>query len=312
MKNKIFVTGATGFVGSRLVRALVEKNEDVSILVRNKKLNNRLKDISHNLHVYQGDLLSDALKEIIDQVKPNVVFHLAAHGAIPRQQITVNELLDVNVKGVIRLLNAVKKHKLKLFVNTGSSSEYGIKDIPMNEADFLCPINDYGVSKAAATLYCQKIAVTESIPIITLRLFSPYGYRDDDSRLIPFVINKALRNESISLTSQKHVRDFIAVEDVIAAYLQTLVKHLSPGEIINIGSGKQHSVYDIVSNIITLTGSKSQLDWNTKPSQQRQIEPKKWQANILKAKELLEWKPKLSLIQGLGKTIRHYENQNYD
>jgi nucleoside-diphosphate-sugar epimerase len=213
---------------------------------------------------------------------------------------------------LIRLINATKKYDLKLFVNTGSSSEYGIKDTPMVESDLLAPINDYGVSKAAATLYCQKIAKTESLPIITLRLFSPYGYGDNENRLIPFVITKAILGETISLASKRNVRDFIYIDDVISAYMATLNKTITPGEIINIGSGKQHSVYDIVTHIVTILNSKSSLKWNTKPKQSRQIEPLIWQADIHKAKQLLGWIPKISLEQGLKDTITQYKNQQYD
>lgn len=312
MKNRIFVTGATGFVGSRLVRALVQNNEDVSILVRNKQLNSRLRDISDKMHIYEGDLQSESLQEIIDKVRPTILFHLAAHGALPGENVTIQELIEVNIKSLVRLLSAVKRHKIKLFVNTGSSSEYGIKDVPMNETDFLCPINDYGVTKAAATLYCQKVALTESLPIVTLRLFSPYGYGDNIKRLIPFVIKKALIHEPISLSSKENVRDFIAIEDVVEAYLQTMRVSVNPGEIFNIGSGKQHSVYAIVSKIVEITKSKSQLQWNTMPKQLRQVEPKIWEADIRKAKKILYWKPSYSLEQGLEIAIAHYKNQSYD
>lgn len=312
MKNKILVTGATGFVGSWVVRNLVKNNEDVSILVRSKKVNKRLSDITSKLNIYEGDLQSSELNSIVDKIKPTIVFHLAAFGALPGQKVTIQNVIDVNVKGLINLIDASKKHNVKLFVNTGSSSEYGVKEKPMKESDTLTPINDYGVSKAAATLYSQKIAAAESFPIVTLRLFSPFGYGDDDKRLIPFVINKAMNNETISLNSKHNVRDFISIEDVVDAYLQTLKKTVKPGEIINIGSGKQHSIYDIVSEIMRITGSNSELAWGTMPTQTRQIEPKIWQADIQKAKQLLSWKPKYTLKQGLEKTIKQYQQQKYD
>lgn len=312
MRKKIFVTGATGFVGSWLVRKLVENGEDVSIIVRNKKLTNRLLDIESKLHIYQGDLQSASLDTIIDSIKPTIVFHLAAHGALPSQQITITDLIETNLKGLIRLLTSVKRYPLDLFVNTGSSSEYGTKDIPMKESDVLQPINDYGFSKAASTLYCQKNALTEQLPIITLRLFSPYGYGDDEKRLIPFVIKKALANESISLSSKNNVRDFIYIEDVIAAYVQTMQRKISPGEIINVGSGKQHSIYDIVKQIVEISGSTSKLLWGDMPKQARQVEPKIWQADVSKAKKRLNWKPTYSLEQGLEKTIQQYKNNSYE
>jgi nucleoside-diphosphate-sugar epimerase len=312
MKRKILVTGATGFIGSWLVRKLIEQGESVSIIVRNKKLNSRLSNISHKLHVYECDLQDPGLEKVVDTIKPNIVFHLAAYGALPGQKVTIQELIDTNVNGLINLINVTKKHKLQLFVNTGSSSEYGVKNNSMNEFDILLPINDYGVSKAAATLYAQKIALTELLPIVTLRLFSPFGYQDDVNRLIPFVIAKALVNEPIALSSQQNVRDFIYIEDVVSAYLAILEKKVAPGEIINIGSGQQHSVYAIVRQIIRITKSKSKLEWNTMPKQSRQIEPKKWHADIQKAKKLLQWSPKYTLQQGLEKTIEQYKNQKYD
>lgn len=307
MKQKILVTGATGFVGSWLVRKLVENKEDVSIIVRDKNLNARIVGVAENIHTYEGDLQSSRLENIIDKIKPHIVFHLAAQGALPGQKVTIDDLIETNIKGLTRLINATKKHDLRLFVNTGSSSEYGVKERPMKESDVLAPINDYGVSKAAATLYSQKIALTESLPIVTLRLFSPYGYLDDPNRLISFVINKALRNETIILSSKKNVRDFIYIDDVVAAYLATIQTSFNPGEIINIGSGKQHSVYDIVSDVIATTRSTSKLAWNTMPQQSRQIETKVWQADIKKAKIILNWKPKYTLHQGLKEIIAQYQ-----
>ena len=305
--NKYLITGATGFVGSWITRSLVSKGEDVSIIVRNENLNWRLQDIKSKVHIYKCDLQSSDLEKTIDLIKPNVVIHLAAHGALPGQKTTIEDLLDTNVKGLIKLIHAVKKYDLEAFINTGSSSEYGIKNRPMVETDFLQPINDYGVSKSSATLYAQKIAVTEGLPIVTLRLFSPYGYYDDPQRLISYIIERALKNESISLSSKDNVRDFIYIEDVVRAYELAVTTRVPAGEIINIGSGKQHTVYDIVEQIIAITGSKSKIEWNSMPKQSRQIEPQVWEADITKAKELLQWSPGYSLQNGLEEAIKQYQ-----
>lgn len=307
MKERYLVTGATGFVGSWIARALVEKGEHVSILVRDKKLNWRLTDIADKLFIYECDLVSPRLSETIDQIKPSVVLHLAAQGALPASSNTISQLFDTNVNGLINLLHAVKHYPIKKFVNTGSSSEYGIKETPMKETDVLAPINDYGVTKSAATLYAQKFAKSEQMPLVTLRLFSPYGYYDDKKRLISYLIAQALQNQPISLSSQSNVRDFVYVADVVDAYLAAVKKAVTPGEIINIGSGKQHSVYDIVENIIALTKSSSELQWGTMPKQTRQIEPKLWQADITKAAKILDWEPAYPLEKGLQETISYYK-----
>src|SRR6185437_9704455 len=151
MKRKIFVTGATGFVGSWLVRRLVSNHEDVSVLVRDKKLTKRLSEISDKITIYEGDLQSSSLNEIVSKIKPTIVFHLAAHGALPGQKVAIQDVIDVNLNGLINLIDVAKKHNVKLFVNTGSSSEYVVKEKPMKETDHHAPINDYGVSKSAAT-----------------------------------------------------------------------------------------------------------------------------------------------------------------
>lgn len=307
MKNKFLITGATGFVGSCIVRALIERDESVSVIVRDKNLNWRLRDIAHKLDVNECDLQDPSLGKIIDKIKPSIVFHLAAYGALPTQQNNTDQLIDTNIKGLINFVHAFKNHNLKLFVNTGSSSEYGIKDSPMKESDSLKPINDYGVTKAAATLFCQKIAITEAMPIITLRLFSPFGYFDDKNRLISYVIMSALKNQPIYLSSPKNVRDFIFIDDVINAYLKTVDTKMKSGEIINIGSGSQQSIDKVVKKIIMFTGSKSALQWNKMQKQTRQIEPNMWQADIIKAKKMLNWEPENNISEGLKKTITWFE-----
>lgn len=311
MKHRFLVTGATGFVGSWITHSLVERGEDVSVIVRNKRLNpnSRLHDIADKIKVYEGDLLSSSIEKTVAEIKPTIVFHLAAYGALPAQQIDTDMLLDTNVKGVIRLINAAKKYNLKLFINTGSSSEYGIKDKPMRESDLLEPVNDYGVTKAAATLYVQKIAKREELPLITFRLFSPYGAKDDEKRLIPYVISQALQEKPLELNSGENVRDFVYIADVVQAYLQAIDKKFIPGEIFNIGSGQQHSVYDIVTSVVAITKSASSLKWGAISAHSRQVEPKMWQADISKAKKSLNWKPKYSLKKGLQETIKESKKE---
>lgn len=303
MKNKFLITGATGFVGSCVARTLVERGEYVSIIARSKKLNWRLHSIADKLDINVCDLEDPSLVKIINYVKPSVVFHIAAAGALPTNQNNINQLIDTNIKGTANLINAVKSHNIKIFVNTGSSSEYGIKNTPMRESDILEPINDYGVTKSASTLLCQKASITDGLPIITLRLFSPFGYFDDKSRLISYVIYAALKNKPIHLSSPDNVRDFIFIEDTVNAYLKASTVKIKPGEIINIGSGTQHSVKKMVKSIIELTNSKSTIHWDSMQKQQRQIEPKVWQADISKAKNILDWKPENNLSQGLEQTI---------
>lgn len=296
------ITGATGFVGGNVARALVEKNKQVAVLVRDKKLSWRLSDIAKKLAVYTCDLLDASLPSVIAEIKPTHIFHFASYGSLPMQD-NEEKMIDINIRGVNRLINAIKRRQFKLFVNTGSSSEYGIKDKPMREIDMCEPVNTYGITKLSASLFCQKVAIRETLPIVTFRLFSPYGYYEQKERLIPSIIKNALENSDINISSPSHVRDFIFIEDVVSAYIKAAERINKLDTIINIGSGKQYTVRDIVEIISTLTNSKSSVHFNTVPAQARQIEPAYWQANIEKTKTNLAWLPQYTIREGLKKTI---------
>ena len=296
------VTGASGFVGANLVRKLVKDGQNVHIFTRNKKLNFRLSDISSKITVHEVDLRNPKLFKIIDRIKPTYIFHLAVYGSLPDEK-NINQLIDANLLGTINLINALKQNKFKLMINTGSSSEYGIREDAMKESDLLVPINDYGVIKAAVTMFVSKEAVRNNLPIITFRLFSPYGSYEHATRLIPSVILNALKNKPIQVGSKKIVRDFTFIDDIINVYLRACDLEFNPGEVFNIATGRQHSVFEVVDIIINKTDSKSKVKWGTKLKQERQIEPSRWEADIRKSKKILNWKPKYSLEKGLDKTI---------
>lgn len=310
MKNRFLITGATGFVGSNIVRSLVNKGEIVSVVVRDKKLSWRLKDIASKIHTIETDILNPSLGKIVEKIRPDYIFHLAAYGVLPHET-DVRKMIDVNIKGTMNLIQAVKKNPFKLFINTGTSVEYGIKNTKMQESQIISPINDYGVTKAAATLYCQKEGVRSNLPIINFRLFTPYGYFEDINRLIPAVILSAIKNEPIYVSVPTSVRDFIFIDDIVDSYLRAIKTNFDPGEIINIGSGKEHFIEEVVSKTLEITKSRSKVEWGSVKQQERFIEPKKWEANISKARKILQWEPTYTLGQGLKETIAWFkQNQN--
>lgn len=306
MSDKYLVTGATGFVGSCLVRRLVAKGKNVHILTRNKKCNWRLSDIYSKIKIHQVDLLDKKLNSVIKNTKPDFIFHLAAYGSLPKEE-NIDYLIDVNLRGTINLINALKQNKFKLFINTGSSSEYGIKTKAMNEHDTPFPINDYGITKIASTLYTYKEAVRNNLPLITFRLFSVYGPFEEKTRLVPSVILSAINHKPINVASPKYVRDFIYIDDVVDAYLQACRIKVIPGEIFNIGTGKQSTIDDIVQIIISLSKSKSEILWETVEKQNRQVEPGNWCADIRKSKIALRWQARYYLKTGMEKTIAWFK-----
>lgn len=301
---RYFVTGATGFVGSNICRRLIALGNHVSVLSRKKALNWRLADIRDSITVYEGDMLQMDFASVFSKEKPDVVIHCASYGAMPEER-DAEIMVDINIKGLIRLVQACRDGRVKLFINTGSSSEYGVKNKPMNEDDSLHPINDYAVTKVAGTLFCQKESRNSLLSLVTLRLFSPYGYYEQETRFVPSVIQSALQKSPLHASSPGFVRDFVFIDDVVHAYIDASsgnYKKLN-GQVINIGSGGQHTLENVVKTVSNIAKCTVDVTWNPALKQTRQIEPTCWQADISKAKKLLHWTPKSTLRDGLKKTM---------
>jgi nucleoside-diphosphate-sugar epimerase len=302
MNASVLVTGATGFVGSCLVRRLVVEGYDVHIVVRRDSARWRIGDLSGKMVEHHCDLRdAAAVERLTDSVRPEIICHLATYGGFASQQDN-RTIVEANLLGTMNLLRACEKTGFRLFINTGSSSEYGQKQHPMREGDLPEPLGDYGVTKVAATLFCQSEAVTKGLPVVTLRLFSPYGPWDDPRRLIPFVAACLLAGESPQLASPKSVRDYVYIDDVVDCYLSLIrSRERGPAGIFNVGSGRQHTIGEVVSLLEDLAGSGVCARWGERPL--ARPEPEVWVADVSKVRDLLGWIPRTSLHDGLATTL---------
>lgn len=305
-RKKILITGATGFIGSNLLRYFMNEGADIYIFTRKESDKWRINDVLTRVKEFRVDLTDkDGLSRIVARISPQIILHTAVYGNFPHHSDS-KRIMDVNLKGTVNLIDSCKGLDFELFVNSGSSSEYGLKLHPVDEQDSLKPLGTYGASKAAAGLYAQKTAQAYNKPIITLRLFSPYGYFEDANRLVPSVILSCLRGRRLKLSSPHSLRDFVFIEDVVEAYVKAFKnRKMVSGGIFNIGSGSQHTIKYVVTKIIGLTGSKIKPEWGSLHNPR--IEPKHWQANIRKAKEELDWLPGYNLDKGLSKTINWFK-----
>ncbi len=302
---KVLVTGTTGFIGSNLSRRLLELGYEVHSFKRSSSDIWRLVDVRKNIIEHVVDLRdADAVGRNVEKIRPQVVYHCATYGGFADQKDTT-AILESNFLGTVNLLKACERVGFDYFVNTGSSSEYGIKSHPMDEGDTLEPNGDYGVSKAAATLFCQSEGRGKQLPIATLRLFSPFGSWDDPKRLIPYIIKSFLRNETPQLTSPASVRDFIFIDDILDAYL-AVVKQPFFGEVFNIGSGTQHSIGEVVTLVKGLFQTGIEPAWGTVDKQRQ--EPGLWVAKNEKAHTKMKWTPSTSLKSGLEQTVAWIKN----
>jgi nucleoside-diphosphate-sugar epimerase len=299
--EKVFITGATGFIGSNLARRCLERGAEVFINLRKTSDSWRIRDILKEIDAVPADITEyEKLRDAFKKIHPDIVFHTAAYGGSADQK-TTEKIIETNITGTVNVVRSCRDMGVRLMVNTGSSSEYGIKNSAMVESALLEPVTEYGVSKAAATLFCQSYATAYSLPTVTLRLFSPYGPYEQKSRLIPSVILAALQKINPRISSRQFVRDFIYIDDVLDAYESAPSLRKPSGEIYNIGSGRQHSVGKVVDGIINILGNEVTCETGT--PQAWKNEPAFWQADIQKAKSELHWEPEYSLERGLAATV---------
>lgn len=280
---------------------LVSLGYEAHIITREASNKWRINDILKDVTEHHTDLWDSAgVERLITEVRPEIIYHLAAYAAYPFQQ-DVLQTIHTNLLGTVNLVNACVKYGFESFINTGSSSEYGQKNAPMMETDRLEPNSLYAVTKSAATQYCEFIGKSKGLPIATLRLFSVYGYYEEPTRLIPTVIKACLTRNNPKLSSGDPVRDFVFVDDIIDLYLNLAERKDLNGIILNGATGAQHSVAEVVNTCIRLSKTGVEPIWGAVPG--RSWDTNIWVADIARTSSFLNWEPKYNLESGLQKTI---------
>jgi nucleoside-diphosphate-sugar epimerase len=298
--KRALVTGGTGFVGSNLVRRLLQDGHVVGLLVREGHDPWRLADVSGRVQWIQASLEEGTgLSAVLADFRPQWVFHLAAHGAYSWQRDAVS-ILKTNVVGTANLLEACLGVGFEAFVNTGSSSEYGFKDHPPGEDELLQPSSPYGVAKAAATLFCAQAARTSGAAIATLRLYAVYGPWEDPKRFIPQLVARGLEGLLPPLASPDTARDYVYISDVCDAYLRVARSVHEPGAIYNVGTGVQTTLLQAVEQARRVLGITLEPNWKSMPD--RSWDTGTWVADSSLLKEAVGWCPVVDLEQGLRLT----------
>ena len=302
--ERVLITGGGGFIGANATRAFLAQGHEVHVLEYPGCDLWRLQDIKEKIGIHTLDITKyEELESFIQNLKPNHILHFAAYGAYQGAQQDIEKTIRTNLLGTINLVRACEKVGFEAFLHTGSSSEYGIKEQPMKESDLLEAHNLYGVTKAAATLYCQAAAKKQGLPIVVMRPFAVYGPFEEKARLIPTLALAYLKGESPKLSSPHSVRDFVFVADLITVY-QAAIDRVGEvrGEIFNVGTGVERTIGEVAGIFKGITGSEVEPEYGqTKPTQE---EPKHWVADISKAKQLLSWEPAYTIEQGLQETMK--------
>jgi len=298
---RALVTGAEGFLGANLVRHLLLSGHETIALSRPGGAHWRLDDVTTDVRTLAFDLRDTAaIPRLLATTRPQWIFHLAAHGAYS-WQTDVEQMIGVNISATAALLAAARSANVQAFVNVGSSSEYGLKARPPREDEWLEPNSHYAVTKAAGS-HLTALAAADGLPALTLRLYSIYGPWEDPNRLIPALVREAAHGRLPSLVGPSTARDFVYVEDCCDALVRAAQRGVpgGPGATLNIGSGRQTRLEELVEITRRVLGVTALPEWST--MDRREWDTDIWMSDPSAAFEQLGWKASIGLDDGLLRT----------
>ncbi len=301
-ENKpVLITGIQGFVGSHLARALEKKGAIVWGLSRTVKKRNILKA---NIIEYSR------VDQIIKDKKIAICFHLAAESIVESGQEDPYQTLKINTLGTLNILECARKNNLEKVIIASTVHVYGDNPLPFKEEYTPRPTRPYETSKACLDLIAQSYIETFRLPVLISRFCNIYGPGDRNyNRLIPKTIKSILNDEQPLMWGGGSLRDYLYIDDAIAAYLKlAAVSTTSVGKnrIFNFGTGEHYTVEEVIKMIIHATGKNISIK---KISGGRDNEILKQYVSSEKAKKLLNWSPKIPFEKGLAKTILWYKKE---
>ena len=308
--SKVLVAGGAGFIGSHIVDKLLEAGVEVTVL--DNLYSGQMENIEQhrkkrNFHFVKGDVRNFKLvKSIVKKV--DAVFNEAAVVSVPRS--VENPLLasDVNINGALNLLKASLDSGVKRFVQASSASVYGdTETLPLTEKMPSKPISPYAVSELAAENYAKVFCSVYGLETVCLRYFNVYGPRQTYSAYsgaTTIFVNQLLRNQPPTINGDgEQTRDFVYVEDVVAANMLALERKNAVGEAFNIATGKATTVNKLVQ---TLQKTMDKTDLKPLHKKPRPGDILHSYASIEKARKTISYEPTFTLEKGLKKLAQWY------
>jgi nucleoside-diphosphate-sugar epimerase len=307
--KRVLVTGASGFIGSHLTRRLVSEGATVHGLTStvSSVYPARLLDIRDSITLHEASLDDRGAMELLaDDIKPEYVFHLGAYTHVGKSWNRVDECIQVNIQGTVNLLMAVERVGFTRFLNTGTSEIYGDIEVPFREDATVHPISPYSVSKHAAEEYCRLFADARDLPLVRVRPFNAYGPMQSPDRVIPEIISRAVQGQPLKMTQGTQTREFNYVEDLADGFVALATAPGIDGDLFNLGCGREVSMRDIAVTILKLMGDPITPEFGAIP--ERPIEIYRMHADVTKTAERVGWRSKISLEEGLERTIAWYRD----
>lgn len=299
----ILITGGTGFIGSHLVERLLDQNQNVILLKRSFSDTWRVKHLfdkfSKQLVLLDIDLMD--LEEIFSKYSIEGIFHLATYYNKNPTFEEIHPMAESNLLFPIDVLNLAVKYNVKYFINVGTFMEYMLNDVQLVSSYDLDPKTFYATTKISFEEIVKYFEANFNIHASTLKIYSPYGDKDDVNKIIPYLINNTLDSKDVSINNPHNRLNLVHVEDIVSAFIK--LKE-------NILKFDKYESFDVANNVsYSLEDIRNFIDNFIKKGETIGIDGFEID-NIpnIKYNEKILWYPEISIEEGLKKTIVYYKN----
>jgi NAD dependent epimerase/dehydratase len=312
--RNVVVTGAGGFIGSHLVERLLALGANVTAFVRYNSRNHPgfldlLAPRTKHIRIVPGDIRDPgAVRTALEGA--DTVFHLAALTGIPYSYVHPIEVFEVNAHGTLNVLVGARDGGLERVVITSTSEVYGgAMYVPIDEKHPKQPQSPYSASKIASDAIALSFHAAFQLPVTVVRPFNTYGPRQSDRAIIPTIISQALTQSEITVGNTTPTRDFTYVTDTVEGFLQLAASDAAVGQEVNLGTGSEVSIGDLVQRINTVIGRDLPVRKKKERVRPETSEVNRLLSNNSKARDLVGWTPRVTLDEGIRLTAKWVEER---
>ncbi len=298
--KKLLVIGRTGFIGYHVIKEAQKRKINVySVSLKKPKAKRYLKGVKYIL----GDISKYKILKKKLKINFEYIVNAGGYGIHPKFGKQGDKLIKNHFLGLINILKVLPIKKIKKFIQIGSSAEYGRAKSPIKENFECTPRTPYSVAKFLCSKYLMNLFFQQKFPVTIFRLFQVYGPKQDDNRIIPFLIKNCMKNKKFLTTKGEQLCDFCHIDDIVDAIFKSLCDQKSNGDIFNIGLGKPIQIKKLINFTVKEIGKGKPIIGGLKYKEDTN---KKNYPNINKIKKKLKWKPKINIYTGIKKTIESF------
>jgi UDP-glucose 4-epimerase len=298
----IVVTGGLGFIGNELVRQLKRAGKEILIVDNKNRMAPQIEDLA-DIKTEEVDLTDRVrISDLFKELKPEIVFHLAAIHYIPECNENPERTLRVNVEGTESILRAASGAGVGKVIFASSGAVYADSAEALSESSTIGPVDIYGWSKLFGEQLCQLNYNLHEMSIVVARLFNNYGPRETNPHIIPEIIQQLRSSDTLKLGNISTVRDYIHTEDCAESLVRLAQAHTTGISTVNVANGIGYTVQQVIELISKITGRSIQV--NLESRRLRKFDKRIQVANIDRLIKLTNWRPEKTVEKGMENLLR--------